>query len=98
MNGFVRLEVGTSTKFRKMEWKLDPGSATGVLRVEFHNRNKPESKGAVYDYDCSAEFVERLLEIAEGIDAEGTSVGSYFHQICIAKPNSAPCRLISAAE
>jgi hypothetical protein len=96
MDGFQSLELGMSTKFRQMWFKLkNPDSKEGTLRVEFHNRKRPQNRGAIYDYNATEAFVKAFVEHAQRVGIE--SVGSMFHKEVIAKPEEHPFTLVAKA-
>lgn len=97
MEGFCRLELGVSQKFRAMWWKVtDEEHARGILRVEFHNRKGPEFGGAVYDYQATEAFVNGMEDRAREIGGE--SIGSLFHKEVISQPDKHPYVCVRKAE
>ena len=97
MTGFERLDVGVSSNYKQMWWKLDdPLRCNGTLRVEFKNRKVPEARGAIYDYKVSEEFVDGLVELAGEIGGE--TVGERFVREAVKQPALVPCTLVERAE
>lgn len=97
MTGFDRLDVGASTSFKDMWFRLDDEERKiGTLRVEFHNRKNPGGPGAVYDYQATKELVDGMIEHAQTIG--GPSFGSLFHSTVVKHPELYPYTLVRKAE